>query len=196
MNQLISITTNENDEQLVSGRELHKFIGIEEFEKLFIMVSESKLTMNSSELKRLRSFIKKEYIRKFEGVVYLLDMLDLEIIYTFKTENAREYIESKMMSKIIKKWTCIFPEYKFIESEKKVLSGRIDIYGEEKTTNRPVIIELKIDNKNPTNQLIGYSKYFVNPILIGVTQKPVIKKDKDIEYLLFDEIIGGDLWTN
>ena len=29
MNQLISITTNENDEQLVSGRELHKFLGIE-----------------------------------------------------------------------------------------------------------------------------------------------------------------------
>ena len=29
MNQLISITTNENDEQLVSGRELHEFLGIE-----------------------------------------------------------------------------------------------------------------------------------------------------------------------
>lgn len=29
MNQLITITTNENDEQLVSGRELHKFLGIE-----------------------------------------------------------------------------------------------------------------------------------------------------------------------
>ena len=29
MNHLISITTNENDEQLVSGRELHKFLGIE-----------------------------------------------------------------------------------------------------------------------------------------------------------------------
>ena len=28
MNQLISITTNENDEQLVSGRELHKFLGV------------------------------------------------------------------------------------------------------------------------------------------------------------------------
>lgn len=28
MNQLISITTNENDEQLVSGRELHEFLGV------------------------------------------------------------------------------------------------------------------------------------------------------------------------
>ena len=28
MNQLIAITTNENDEQLVSGRELHKFLGV------------------------------------------------------------------------------------------------------------------------------------------------------------------------
>ena len=28
MNQLISITTNENDEQLVSGRELHQFLGV------------------------------------------------------------------------------------------------------------------------------------------------------------------------
>lgn len=28
MNQLITITTNENDEQLVSGRELHKFLGV------------------------------------------------------------------------------------------------------------------------------------------------------------------------
>ena len=30
MNQLISITTNENDEQLVSGRELHKFLEVTE----------------------------------------------------------------------------------------------------------------------------------------------------------------------
>lgn len=28
MNQLITITTNENDEQLVSGRELHQFLGV------------------------------------------------------------------------------------------------------------------------------------------------------------------------
>ena len=28
MNQLITITTNENDEQLVSGRELHKFLEV------------------------------------------------------------------------------------------------------------------------------------------------------------------------
>ncbi|NLH34458.1 MAG: oxidoreductase [Lactococcus chungangensis] len=28
MNQLITITTNENDEQLVSGRELHEFLGV------------------------------------------------------------------------------------------------------------------------------------------------------------------------
>lgn len=28
MNQLISITTNDNDEQLVSGRELHEFLGV------------------------------------------------------------------------------------------------------------------------------------------------------------------------
>lgn len=40
MNELIKVTTNENDEQLVSGRELYKFLEVTErysswFERMF-----------------------------------------------------------------------------------------------------------------------------------------------------------------
>ena len=47
MNQLISITTNENDEQLVGGRELHKFLGVKtQYSKWFERMAEYGFTEN------------------------------------------------------------------------------------------------------------------------------------------------------
>ena len=42
-----------------------------------------------------------------------------------------------------------------------------------------MIIELKSDNKNPTVQLLAYSKEFINPILIGVTEKELANSKMD-----------------
>lgn len=47
MNELIKVTTNENDEQLVSGRELHKFLEVAtEYKKWFSRMSEYGFTEN------------------------------------------------------------------------------------------------------------------------------------------------------
>jgi hypothetical protein len=53
--------------------------------------------------------------------------------------------------------------------------GRIDLYGKT-DSGRDVIIECKLRNKNPNRQLLAYAAQFNDPILIGVTEYPIIKK--------------------
>ena len=51
------------------------------------------------------------------------------------------------------------------------IGGRIDILARDKNSSRDVLIELKIENRNPTKQLIAYGSQYSNPILIGISTK-------------------------
>ena len=64
--------------------------------------------------------------------------------------------------------------------------GRIDILAKEGASK--CIIELKLGNVNPAEQLIRYSKNFKKSILIAITEAPVDDKSKGIKYLTFDEL--------
>lgn len=173
MNNLINVTLNENQE-------------FSSFEELFLWAAreQQKCNYNSQQIKRLRAFIKDKYLNKFQGTIYLIDFLDLEFIHALECENSRENREKDMQSYICQNFETLFPNFEFVKSEFVIKSGRIDILAEEKSSKRPVIIELKTDNKNPTIQLLAYSKEFINPILIGVTEKKLAnsKMDDDITY--------------
>ncbi|HEM6492439.1 endonuclease NucS domain-containing protein [Streptococcus suis] len=159
------------------------------FEELFLWVAKKKQNCNSQQIKKLRSYIKAKYLNKFEGTIYLIDFLDLEFIYALECEHSRENREKEMQNYICKNFKKLFPNFEFVKSEFVIKSGRIDILAEDKNSKRPVIIELKADNKNPTIQLLAYSKEFIEPILIGVTEKKISdsKMDNDITYYVIED---------
>ena len=91
-------------------------------------------------------------------------------------------VESILNEYIVKNFDLIFPKYTFVNKEVKIDKFRIDILAKEIELNRDVIIELKINNKNTTSQLLQYSEYFSNPILVSVNNGKVKNKCKDIIY--------------
>lgn len=179
MNQLITVTLNDNQEP----------IDFDNFEELFLWVSRQKLNSNSKQLKELRRYIKSRFINKFEATIYLIDFLDLEIINAYECENNRENREKQMQEYIIRNFELLFPDFVFVKSEHAIKTGRIDILAEDKNSKRPVIIELKAKNKNPTLQLLAYSKEFINPILIGISEQEILdtKIDNEIMYYVFSK---------
>jgi hypothetical protein len=82
--------------------------------------------------------------------------------------------EKKYHSFIVDNFYQIFVDYEFIKNE-FALSGedrdRIDILAKEKSTGRPVIIELKLGDISAHKQLRSYAYHFDNPILINVSER-------------------------
>ncbi|HGI4361159.1 TPA: endonuclease NucS domain-containing protein [Streptococcus agalactiae] len=179
MNNLITVTLNDNQESL----------DFDSFEELFLWVSRQKLNSNFRQLKELRRFVKDRFINKFESTIYLIDFLDLEIINAYECENNRENREKQMQEYIIRNFELLFPDFVFVKTEHAIKTGRIDILAEDKNSKRPVIIELNAKNKNPTLQLLAYSKEFINPILIGISEQEVLdtKIDNEIMYYVFSK---------
>ncbi len=173
--ELIKVTTNDNHEQILFSN----------FEELFIYVSKVKFECTSNELKLIRDDIKKRYFNTFKATPYLLDYIDIEILNLKQIENCRENIEASMQEEVVNNFDRFFPEFNFIKKEHNIKFGRIDLFAEERTSNRPVLIEIKIGNKNPTTQLLGYAKEFINPILIGITENQLSKENTSREIRYF-----------
>ena len=94
----------------------------------------------------------------------------------------KSYTEANYQDDVINEFNNIFPDYKFIAKEYAIKNGRIDILANCKNSNRPVIIELKLFDKNPAKQLFRYSKDFKNPILVALTENKVKNKVQGIIY--------------
>lgn len=190
MNEIIKVNY-ENETQTVSARELHeRLVEIDDFKEFFIEVSKLKVCMEKDELKTLRTVVNK-FVLKFgsEAIVYLMDMIDSEMILPCKSLEIRKNVESEMKKQIADNFNEIFPKYSFVCCEKNVDGiGRIDIYA--LYGKRSVIIELKTGNKNPNLQLISYGSKFQNPILIGITEQKIEEKRRNekIIYYTFEEL--------
>lgn len=167
--------------------------GCRSFTEFFITVCKIKVAADFEDLRRLLSLM-DEYIPKYGGdaVVYLKDCIQTEIVLPCKSKEAITQLEKAMQSEIVNNFNTLFPKYTFVCTEKKVGGiGRIDIFA--LCGKRPVIIELKVRSKNPAGQLLAYATKFENPILIGITQKPIREENKidGIKYMLFDELKRG-----
>jgi len=109
------------------------------------------------------------------------------MLYVYRViEDSLEYRygdEKNMESYLSNNFSKIFPEYEFVKRQYRLQSGGvIDILAKNKADNRPVIIELKIGNKNPQKQLFGYATEFENPILVAVTEEKCTNEHKEIIY--------------
>lgn len=171
-------------------------ICLEDFIKIVYKLLE---TSNPKEIKiaedviYLYCHIKKcsEEIRKF-----LIDACDYRWFYLVKKrEEEKKNNEKIYVNKIVENFNDIFPNYTFVGTEYIVEKiGRIDIFAKENETLSPVIIECKVKNHNPTKQLLACGSYFHNPILIGITEKRLLKKSQHdkILYLTYKDFgIGG-----
>lgn len=165
MNELINVTLNENHEPVTT---------INTFEQLYLYVSKTKVQADISELKKLKEFVRGFYFSDWsEAAVYLNDEIDLEITYRRQTKLNDGNNEAKMQREIYESFGQLFPDYEKPQTEFSISTGRVDIFAIEKLTGRPVVIELKIGAKNPTNQLLAYAHNFHDPILIGITNEEI-----------------------
>lgn len=192
MNELIKIEER-NGEQLVSTKDLHEFLSIiDNFEDFFIKVSKLKVNFNRTNLKILLNELDNEiYLRKFNvaSIIYLKDSIVGEMTLGCKNIINNDFSEKEMKQHVIKNFSRIFPNYQYLGQEIEVKNiGRIDILAKDNLSNKHVIIELKLKNKNPNAQLLAYSRKYDNPVLIGITEEKT-KEINGIKYLLFKNLL-------
>lgn len=156
------------------------------FEEFFIEVSKLRVSETVDGLRELRKTLSETTRFDREAIVYLMDCIDIEIVNNLKTSKNTENTESQMKKRVVEKFSELFPDFEFIKTEYEVPTGRIDILANEISSNRPAIIELKINKGNPNKQLIAYGSHFINPILIGVTQEELPERVKleEIRYVV------------
>lgn len=163
------------------------------FETFFIKASELRVAFDFNELGILRKVV-RQFSNKFNpsAIIYLVDSIDAERATPLKSFENITFREKEMVSEIVNNFGKIFPKYNFIQTEKVVNGiGRIDIFADQNGT--PVIIEVKKGSKNPTQQLLAYATDFVNPILIGITEKDIQEscKKEGVNYYTLDQLKGG-----
>lgn len=184
--------------ELIKGatrQEIGRLRNCENFEELFIVASEIKVASDFDGLNLLIEELSNPYYcLKFNStaIVYLKDSIVAEKSLSFNLKEVIKLSEKNMQKEIADNFPTLFPNYEFECCEKPVKGiGKIDIFA--KSGERPVIIELKVGNKNPNTQLIAYGSCFKNPILIGITEKELSKESKHqgITYYTFDELKKG-----
>ena len=180
MNELIKYDWEETFEKVVSDLKFNVMDMTSEEVIIFFNYIIDGCFKRNFDTKRLKviSIVKSSHKKKKKRVIlcYLMDYaLSLLII-----EN--KYTEVNYQDDVIKEFNNIFSEYEFVAKEYTIKSGRIDILAKCKSSNRPVIIELKLFDKNPAKQLFRYSKDFESPILVALTEDKVKHKVQGIVY--------------
>ena len=162
------------------------------FQEFFVAVCKLKVEFSSNKLTLLLEAL--DHFNRMYGVetiTYLKDIVICEKVLPCKNPVYRKNKEAELQRKICRNFNRIFPEFTLIGNEIPVKGiGRIDILAKDRLTNKHVIIELKVDGKNPTQQLLSYSHAFFEPILIGISDVQFGKEKmrKGIKYLTYTDI--------
>lgn len=196
MNELLKVEINDNQEPVMSARDLHEFLdSAKDFTEFFINVSEYRIRSNKSDLKMMREVL-RSFVLKYgsDAITHLMDIVDIEMTLPCNQEVPRKFKEKQLQNNLLDNFCYAFPSYDLVGAEIPVNGiGRIDILAKDRETERPVIIELKIGGFNPNKQLLAYASEYENPVLIGVTEtkiKPEMR-NKDILYFTFLELKEG-----
>lgn len=123
---------------------------------------------------------------------------NIEMLFTMNCVSGNDVLrqslkitEKEIKDNLIQNFNKIFPNWEFIKDEYCIENvGFIDILAKDKETNRYVIIEIKKDETNPNKQLLKYSKDFINPILVGITDMDKKKYKNNIIYFKTKDILN------
>lgn len=165
---------------------------VSDFKSFFIIVCNCKISFNRSELKILYDALDKfESQYGITAIAYLKDCIQVEMTLPCKNLIKRRYTEKELQGILIQRFSAIFPAYELLSAEVPVKGiGRIDVLARDLKSNRYVVIELKVKNKNPTSQLLAYASNYNNPILIGITEEKLTadQRSPSVEYYTFKEL--------
>lgn len=161
---------------------------IDDFKEFFIAVRKATFKMTIYDLDKF-SRMMDYFLPKYgnSAIVYLKDTIDTN--FELKSRLSKKYNEGKMTDYIVKNFSSVFPKYEFVEKEFCIPTiGRIDILA--KLGEDFVVIEVKSGNRTPNTQLFSYATAFTNPILIGITEKPLSDAQKSdlVQYYVFDDL--------
>ena len=123
---------------------------------------------------------------------------NIEMLFTMNFVSVNDILrqslkitQREIKDNLIQNFNKIFPNWEFIKDEYCIKNvGFIDILAKDKETNRYVIIEIKKDETNPNKQLLKYSKDFINPILVGITDMDKKKYKNNIMYFKTKDILN------
>lgn len=163
-----------------------------DFQSFFITVCKLKISFSLPELRIL--YRELEDFKPLYGntaIAYLRDCVQVEMTLPCKNPIKRRYTEKELQNTLVEHFSTTFPSYAFISTEVPVKGvGRIDILARDLSSNRYVIIELKVKSKNPTSQLLAYASNYENPVLIGITEETLTtdQKSTSVQYYTFREL--------
>lgn len=165
-------------------------INIDSFDYLYMLIQNIRYDytkeLNSITIKAICDFLDICFQRTGDEK-YFYFKYDILNDYIFLREKEIEFPEKKIQKYIVENFNNIFENISYIKDSYCINEENyIDILGEEIKTKRPVIIEIKKSNFDPNKQLIRYSKYFDNPILIAISEEPINLQLDNIKYYLID----------
>lgn len=192
MNELIKVDFS-GERPVMSARELHEFLAqCPTFEAFFSAVCQLKVAMDRKGLNLLRESVAEfRTCYSNEAITYLCDCILCEKVLPCNSGNQRNSDEKQLQQRIIKSFDSVFPDFVYVADEVPVPNiGRIDILAKDKVSNRDVIIELKVDDKNPTRQLLAYATAYENPILVGVSTRKFLFEGQhnQVRYYTYEDL--------
>ena len=179
MSQLIPVQTNDR-------QDIECYLATNDFKEFFIRVSKAKTMFSAEELRMLEHEISKpQYYLRFgaEAIAYLKDTLTAERLLPINAA-PRKTDEKKMRQFIVNHFPQLFPSLDFLGTEVPGHNGRVDLLAKDREENRMVIFELKTGSGDPTRQLLAYAMDYINPILVGVTESPIVHKQGILYYTM------------
>lgn len=105
------------------------------------------------------------------------------------------FTEKQVEDLLIQSWetSSIGNRYIFVDNQVQMPDGDVlDILAVDKETGQDVIIEIKVDGRNPYKQLRSYNFHFDNKAkMVALTISEVVNKKDGIEYLTFKDVMDS-----
>lgn len=117
-------------------------------------------------------------------------LMDVFSEAAYIAQDDRRHKESDYAKMIEDGFPDIFPELTLVKREAVFNDFRIDLLAKDPCSGKDVLFELKLGANDPTIQLVEYSTFFTEPILIGVTEKCLLETQKhsNIYYFTYADL--------
>lgn len=129
-------------------------------------------------------------LRSHFGNFYIDMLMEVFSEAAYIAQDDRHRKEADYARMVESGFSDIFPELNFVKREAVFDGFYVDLLAKESRSGRDVLFEFKLAANDPTPQLVKYAAFFVQPILIGVTEKKLLERQKksDIYYFTYADL--------
>ncbi|KEZ89284.1 hypothetical protein [Lacrimispora celerecrescens] len=124
------------------------------------------------------------------GDFYIDMLMEVFAEAAYVAQDDRRHKEADYVRMIEGGFPDIFPELTLVKREAVFEGFRLDLLAKEPGSGRDVLFEVKLGTADPTPQLLEYAAFFSQPILIGITEKRLLKRREhaDVFYFSYSEL--------